>query len=203
VSVEGHSYVVFTYVGISLWGSFNYVFNRTSNCLLANRELLTHAYFPRLAVPFASVLATQVDVLISWLILIVFLVADGTHPTAALALIPVWFVLVQVMAASLGLLIASWTLAFRDLQSITTTVLAMGPIFIPVAYPADALPDKARFLATLNPLTPLFDAMRASTLGLEWPSAGGFAFAIGSTALLALVALRVFAQAERRLADVI
>jgi len=203
VKVQDHSYFVFTYVGISLWGSFNYVFSRTCNCLLGNRELLTHAYFPRLAVPLASTLATQADVLISWALLLVFLVADGTPLTPHLALVPLWFLLTQLIAVSLGLLVASWTLAFRDLLSITASAVALGPIYVPVAYPASALPGQARWLATLNPLTPLFDAMRASTLGSAFPSLGALGFSVISTILLALAALAVFARAERRLADVI
>ena len=203
VHVSGHSYFVFTYVGISLWGAFSAVFSRTCNCLLGNRELLTHAYFPRLAVPLASTLATQVDVLISWAILLTFLIADGTSLTPRLALIPVWFVLGQLLAAACGLLVASWTLAFRDLQNITAVVLAMGPIITPVAYPSSALPEKAHFLATINPLTPLFDGMRASTLGSAWPSLGATSYAVVATIVLAVGSSAVFRRAERKLADVI
>lgn len=203
VAIEGHSYFVFTFVGISLWGSFNHVFNRTCNCLLGNRDLLTHAYFPRLAVPLASVLATQVDVLISLALLAAFLVVDGADPTWALALVPLWFVAMQAIAAALGLLVASWTIAFRDLQNITSVVVAMGPIFTPVAYPVSALPEQAKVLAVLNPLTPLLDAMRASTLGSGWPSSGALAYGFAAVAVLVLAAGRVFARAERRLADVI
>jgi lipopolysaccharide transport system permease protein len=203
VSVKGHNYLVFTYVGMSLWAAFNSVFNRTCNCLLGNRDLLTHAYFPRLSVPIASILATQVDVLISWFILGIFLVLDGAHPSARLVLIPVWFLLVQIAAAALGLVVASWTLAFRDLQNITAVVIAMGPIITPVAYPTSSFPSQARFLATLNPLTPMFDGMRASALGAPCPSGLAVAYSVVATGTLALAAAAIFRRAERTLADVI
>lgn len=203
IKVQGHSYFVFTYVGMSLWAAFNALFTRTCNCLLNNRELLTHAYFPRMSVPLASAAATQVDVLISWAILVTLLISDGTNLTARLALVPLWFLLGGVMATALGMLVASWTVAFRDLQNITALVLAAGPIITPVAYPASALPEKARFLATINPLTPIFDGMRASALGSDWPSAGALCYAVAATVGLSLVSLTVFRRVERRLADVI
>ena len=203
VAVGNHNYFVFTYVGISLWASFSGVFFRTSNCLLGNRELLTHAYFPRLSVPIASMLAGQVDVLISWTILLICLVASGEPLRMGLLLIPVWFLLMQVMACAVGLIVASWTLAFRDLQNITSVVMSMGPIFTPIAYPRSALPENVRFMATINPLTGLLEAMRAGTLGGPWPSAAALTYSCGSFVFLVVVALAIFRRAERKLADVI
>lgn len=203
VAVAGHNYFVYTYVGISLWSAFSAVFSRTCNCLLANRELLTQAYFPRLSVPLAAALATQADVVISWAILLVCLLVSGERLSVGLLLLPVWFAVVQLMAFALGLIVASWTIAWRDLQSIAALVLATGPIFTAVAYPPSALPSSFHWLATINPLTPLFNGVRASAFGGAFPGLPALAFSLGATLILMLTATVIFGRVERRLADVI
>ncbi len=203
VEADANNYFVFTFVGISLWASFNGLFGRVGNCLLGNRDLLTHAYFPRLAVPLASAFSSQVDVLISWAILPVCLLISGESFSIGLLLFPLWFFVVQVYALACGLIIASWTLRFRDLQQITAIIIAVGPIFTPIAYPSTALPEKFQWLATANPLTPMFDGIRASAFGSPWPEAAPLTYSIGCAAALLVVATALFHRAERRLADVI
>lgn len=203
VPIGNHNYFVYTYCGMSLWTSFSAVFARTGNCLLGNRELLTHAYFPRLTVPLATTLATQVDVVISWGILVPFLVLTGEPVGVGLLLIPVWFGVAQLLALACGLIAASWSIEMRDLQAVTAVAIAAGPIFTPVAYPPSALPQHFQWLATINPLTPLFNGMRASAFGDAWPAATGVGFSLAALAVLTLLALAIFARAERRLADVI
>lgn len=203
VKTGGTNDFVYTYVGMSLWTAFSSVFFRTCNCLLGNKDLLTHVYFPRLSIPIASVVSTQIDVLISWTILTASLVAVGDGLSPTLLLIPIWFALIQLIAGSLGLIVASFSVTFRDLQNVTSLVIALGPVFTPVAYPASALPHNFRWLATANPLTPLFDAMRACALGAQWPSALGFVYTTATVVVLVCVSCMIFRRAERRLADVI
>ena len=54
---DGFPYPVFTYTALLPWQLFATALNSASNSLISNQNLISKVYFPRLIVPFSSILA--------------------------------------------------------------------------------------------------------------------------------------------------
>ncbi|HEY4002230.1 MAG TPA: ABC transporter permease, partial [Candidatus Xenobia bacterium] len=58
-------YFVLTYTGMMGWNLFSNALTRSSGSVVANAQLVSKVYFPRLVMPLAVVLTTLLDVAIS------------------------------------------------------------------------------------------------------------------------------------------
>src|SRR3954463_15208026 len=56
------------------WQFFSSSFSESSNSLIANSNLLTKVYFPRLIVPASTIIVCLIDFLISFVILVAFMI---------------------------------------------------------------------------------------------------------------------------------
>src|SRR5450759_4486465 len=54
---EGLAYPLFSFAGLLPWDLFAMALQRSSTSLVSNANLLTKVYFPRLVIPFSSILA--------------------------------------------------------------------------------------------------------------------------------------------------
>ena len=67
---DGVPYPLFALSGLLPWQLFAYALTQSSNSLVANKNLITKVYFPRLIVPLASVLGGLVDFAIAFAVLL-------------------------------------------------------------------------------------------------------------------------------------
>ena len=86
---EGHApYALMVLAGMLPWTFFSTALGDASNSLVANANLVSKVYFPRLIIPTATVVVSFVDMMISFAILVVHdglvpLRARLAHPVAA------------------------------------------------------------------------------------------------------------------------
>src|SRR5262245_28222400 len=67
---EGVPYALFAYVALVPWTYFAQALARTSGSLLADSDLLTKVYFPRLLIPLRAVMAPLVDLALTFVVLL-------------------------------------------------------------------------------------------------------------------------------------
>ncbi len=60
-TLPGVPYAISTYAALVPWQMFAYAMGQSSNSLIANRNMITKVYFPRLIAPLAPVLSALVD----------------------------------------------------------------------------------------------------------------------------------------------
>ncbi len=82
VSSGGVDYSVFVYAGLLPWTFFATAITSAGNSVVGSERLITKVYFPRLAVPFASVGAAVVDSFIACGLLLVLMLCNGIVPDA-------------------------------------------------------------------------------------------------------------------------
>ncbi len=69
LSSEGLPYPVFSFAALLPWQFFAAALGRAGSSLVANSNLLTKIYFPRLVIPLSAVAAGLVDFAISFIVL--------------------------------------------------------------------------------------------------------------------------------------
>ena len=80
VPSDGIPYPVFAYCALLPWQLFAHALSESSNSLVANERLITKVYFPRLILPFSSVLSGLVDFGIAFVVLLALVLGYGLRP---------------------------------------------------------------------------------------------------------------------------
>lgn len=199
---DGIPYPVFVYLGLLPWTFFSNAVTRSGASLVANANLLSKVYFPRLLVPVSATLSALVDTGFGFLMLLAIMLGYDTPPTWGLALLAPLLALVAVAATGLGLWLAALNVRYRDVQHAVPFLVQLWMFASPVVYPASKVPEEWRLLYSLNPMAGLVEACRNAPLGrpIDLPALGlSTAVAFG---LLAFGLWR-FRRMERSFADVI
>lgn len=202
VPSEGLPFFVFVFAGFAAWSFFVGAVGAMSESLIRDVDMVTKVYFPRLLIPLSTLLVGAVNLLIALAILAVAMTAWRVAPGPALLTLPAVLVLLLATASGPGLLLAAVHVRYRDTGPVTSLLLQIWFFATPVAYPSSLVDDAWRWLYFANPMAGCVDLFRWSALGAPFP--GPPVLASFAVALLLLVAaLRYFAAAERRFADVI
>jgi len=199
----GVPYLVFSYAGLLAWNAFSSTLTKTSGCLLANSNLVSKVYFPRLALPLSTVFSTLIDFGVALVMMALLMAINHVVPTAALLLLPVWLFLVVVLALGVGLYTSALMVSYRDVQYILPVITQFLLYASPVAYSAALIPVKYKLIFELNPLTGLLEAFRWSLLGTAAPNWNSVAYAAVVTVVVFVLGAFSFKKMERKFADVI
>jgi lipopolysaccharide transport system permease protein len=195
-------YLVFAFTGFSIWSYFSTAVNAARDSLIGNSALITKVYFPRLAVPMASVLPGLIDLAVALIVLAAMCIWTGIYPGLEILTAPIFLLGAMIVAFGVGTMFAALTVQYRDVQQVFGLLLQLWLFATPVAYPSTLVKGGWRWLYALNPMVGIVDGWRWALLGGRAP--GREALLSTFVAMLLLYAgLRVFQQSERRFADVI
>ena len=111
---EGIPYPVFAYTALLPWQLFSTAVSKSAGSLVANMNIISKVYFPRMVVPIASVFTGVVDFGMSFGILLGMMLFFGTSPTLAVVLLPLYLLPAIAVALGVGLWLASLSVRFRD-----------------------------------------------------------------------------------------
>ena len=198
---EGVPYSAFALAGLAVWFPFNTALTSAAESLTRNPEMVTKVYFPRLIAPLAAVLAPAVDLAIAMTIAIVVALIVGVPPQPTMLLLPVCCAAILVVAAALGVWLASLNVLYRDVRYALSFGLQLLFFASPVVYPSSVTESGWQYVFALNPLVGVIGVVRWALLGVPTPSAGVMWISLGSTVVLLVTALLFFRHAERQFAD--
>jgi len=205
-------YPIFSYTALLPWGLFTKALTDAGRSLVANRAMITKIYFPRLAIPIASVLGGIVDFALAFVVLVGMMLFYNFIPNSeyhitlspALLTLPLFLLLSIVTALGVGLWLSALNVLYRDINYILPFLTQFWLFITPVAYPASMVPGRWKLLYALNPMTGVVDGFRWRLLGSE-ASAPGPMLAI--SAIIAIVILITglfyFRRMERTFADTV
>ncbi|MEX0711586.1 MAG: ABC transporter permease [Pirellulales bacterium] len=204
-------YHLFVYSGLVTWTFFATAITQAGNSVVTSERLITKVYFPRLAIPFASVGAAVVDFLIAFSLLIGLMLWYGILPGLNLLAAPAIFACVVLAALGVGTLLAALNVAYRDFRYVIPFLVQIWLFATPTIYLPDAVPSPAagasgagllQSILALNPMTGLVAAFRAATLGGEMPW-NDLAVSMATTLLMFVVGCLYFRKVEDNFADII
>ncbi len=203
VPSDGVAYPLFCLTGLIPWTFFALALMQSSNSLVGSANLITRVYFPRLAVPLASVLGGGVDFLVAFGFLLAMMAYFGAAPTWNVLYLPLFFLLTVVTALGAGLWLSALNVQFRDIRYVLPFLSQFWMIATPVAYPSSLLGEPWRTLYALNPMAGVVEGFRWALLGTH--TAPGPMVAVSSlvAAGLLLSGTIYFRYMEKTFADVV
>ena len=200
---DGIPYPVFAYCGLLPWQLFANTLSESGNSLVANRNLITKVYFPRLAIPLASVVAGVVDFVIAFSVLIALMAFYGVQPTAAIVALPFFIALALATSLGAGLWLSALNVEYRDVRYTIPFLTQFWLFATPVAYPSSLVPEAWRPLYGLNPMAGVVEGFRWALLGTGVAPGKMLVVSVLMVALLVVTGLFYFRRTERGFADVV
>jgi len=201
---EGVPYPVLVFAALLPWQFFANSFSESSNSLIANSNLLSKVYFPRIILPVSTVIVSLVDFFISFVFLAALMVWYQFLPDWRIITLPFFLILASLAAFGFGLWIAALNVKYRDFRYVVPFFIQFGLYVSPVGFSSSIIPGNWRLLYSINPMVGVIDGFRWALLGqniqLYWP---GFLLSIALTLLIFVSGLRYFRKTERTFADVI
>jgi lipopolysaccharide transport system permease protein len=200
---------LFTFAGMVTWQFFAFGITQAANSLVNSSNLIKKVYFPRLAVPIATVLSGSVDFLIAFGILLVLMPFFGMLPGATIIFVPVFALMGFVTALGVGLWLAALNVHYRDVRYIVGFLTQFWMLATPLAYPIDAftagkswLPQQWHWIVGLNPMAGVVDGFRWAVLGTPVHQSVIVLSAVVAVLFLATGAV-YFRRMEKTFADVV
>src|SRR5882724_1133298 len=195
-------YPLFALSGLLLWLFFANAVTNSTHSLVSNANLITKVYFPRMFIPAASVGAGLVDLAVAFLLLIVLCFYYGVAFTLNILLLPLFILMMALLALGAGLLSAAVTVKYRDLRHALPFIIQLWMFASPVIYPTSIVPEKWKWLVIINPVAGIIEGFRASLTGSSFDWVHVSISAIITLAVL-VCSVYIFRRFEDTFADVV
>jgi len=195
-------YPLFALSGLLLWLFFANAVTNSTHSLVSTANLITKVYFPRMFIPAASVGAGLVDLSVAFLLLIALCFYYGVALTLQILLLPVFVLMMALLALGVGLLAAAVTVKYRDLRHALPFIIQLWMFASPVIYPTSIVPPRWKWLVIINPVAGIIEGFRAAITGrpFAWVH---ISVSLVITLVVLAAAVYVFRRFEDTFADVV
>jgi lipopolysaccharide transport system permease protein len=197
-------YPIFALAGLLPWQLFSTAFGEASSSVVSNAQLVSKVYFPRLIIPISSVVTALVDFGVSLALLFVLMlwyrVPVSVHVVWAIPIL----LLCLLFALGTGVWFAALFVRYRDVRHVIPFVVQMGLYVSPVGFASSVIPERWRFLYSLNPMVGVIDGFRWSLFGgAQPPYAAALVISIVVASAILIAGMYYFRATERIFADII
>jgi len=197
-------YPLMVFAGMLPWTFFSAGLSEASGSLIANANLITKVYFPRIIMPTATIVVAFVDFVISFAILVGMMVWYGCAPGWQILLLPAVILFAAIASIGPALWVTAVNVKYRDFRYVIPFIAQFGLYVSPVGFSSNVVPEQWRLLYSLNPMVGVIDGFRWCILGgqsnLYMP---GLAASAVVSAFFLWFGIRRFRKTEASFADLI
>ncbi len=199
----GVPYIAFAYAGLLPWLLFVTALTDSSQSLVKDKDLITKVYFPRLAVPLATILAALVDFFVASTVMVAIMAYYQLVPGIAILTLPLFIGLAVLTALAVGIWLSALNVEYRDVEYTIPFLTLLWMFATPVAYSLSVFPESVRPWIGLNPMAGVVEGFRWA-LFEDTPAPGAVVFLSAAVMVVLLVTgLAYFRRVERTFADVV
>ena len=201
-------YPVMAFSGILIWTFFSNTFIQVSNSLIANTNLISKVYFPRIIMPISSVFVVMLDFLMALILFAILIIYFKIFPSIQILYLPISLFHAFLLAFAIGLIFATLNIKYRDFGQLGPFLVQFGMFVCPVALTREMLMlNRSPFWAklyNLNPVVGVIDTFRwailPATTPFPWQS---FIPSVIITILFLAFAILFFRKREDKFVDFI
>lgn len=195
---------LFYFAGLLPWVLFQDGVSKAGGSLVTGRNLITKIYFPRLAVPLASVLGGLVDFAIALLVMMGMMAFYGSRLGDSAWSAVFFLLLTLITALGTGLWLAALNVSYRDVGYVIPFLLQAWLYASPVAYSATEVPEGPwQLVYGLNPMAGAVQGFRWALLGVGQPPSQLLVASAGIAFFVLFSGAIYFRRMERTFADVV
>ncbi len=203
VGPKGVPYPVFTLSALVPWTFFSNALAGSANSVVGSSALVSKIYFPRILIPTAAAASYLIDLVISFIVLLILMAGYGYAPSARIVLLPVFVLYVVAVATGIGLLLSALNVRYRDVRYAVPFLIQFWLFASPVAYQFKVVGSQYRYIFALNPMVAGIEGFRSSVTGIGGVPASVLVISALSALVLVLSGFLYFRRVERTFADII
>ncbi len=198
----GDNFAVFLFCGLLPWLFFQDTVMRACDSVVAHSSLIRKTAFPSEILPLSIVLSNLVTHLIGLSIFMLVLLYYGT-PGWTLVLLPLYLMLMSLLALGIGWLTAPLQVFLRDTSQVLGVALTFWFWFTPIFYGLDRIPERFHWLFLFNPMRFVAEGYRGILLEDRLPGALELGILTGYALAAFLAGGYVFRTTKRDFIDVL
>ncbi len=199
-------------IGIVLYTFFADATSLAMTSIVARENLLRKMSFPRLVIPASVTLGAGITFGVNLLVVAAFIAWNEIPPRLDWFLLLLLLGQLYVFVLGVGLILATLFVRLRDIGQVWELVAQLIFYATPIIYPVGFLPEWARSIAFLNPLTQILQDVRSLVLYQDLPpnritaaealsGAGGRLLPIAITVAVFGVGICIFKKQEPSFAE--
>ena len=200
---DGVPYPLFSFSALVPWTFFASALSASSNSLVGSASLLSKVYFPRLVIPFSSVLVGVVDFLLAFVVLVMMILWFGHIPSWHVMWLPFLLLLALVTALGVGLWLSALNVQFRDIRYVIPYMVQLWMFATPIVYPSSLLKEPWRTLYGLNPMTGVVEGFRWALVGTNTAPGAMLAVSTVAAVVVFVSGAYYFKAMEKTFADLV
>ena len=200
---DGVWYPVFALSALLPWFYVAESITRSGGVMVANTNLITKIYFPRMLLPLSMIVAPLVDLVLSLMLLFGLLVYAGIPLTWKVFTLPVFILVAMLTALSVSLFVSATNVKYRDVAYAVPFMMQVWMFASPIVYPVSLVPEQWRLIYGLNPMVGVIEGFRWALLGQTAPDLVVMGGSCIVFVFVLIVGLIYFRRMERQFADVI
>lgn len=198
---DGVPYPIFIYSALLPWQLFARLVAASGSSLVANENLVTKVYFPRLIIPLSTVVAGTLDFVIAFGVLLGMMWYYQIALTTAVWVLPLLMAVTIAAGLGVGLWIAALNVLCRDIGHAQPFLIQIWLFVTPVIYPSSLVPEAWRTLYALNPMVGIVDGFREALFATKGQSGSIIGLSVIVAGLLMVSGLFMFKRTEQMIAD--
>jgi lipopolysaccharide transport system permease protein len=208
IGTDGIPQPLFYFCGATLWTYFSQSLSKSSETFVSNAGLFGKIYFPRFTVPISYTFTNALSMGVQFIALLVFLAyylltGYSFHPSLWLCALPLLIVQLGMLGTGVGITISALTTKYRDLKQLLGFGVTLWMYATPIVYPLSQVPEKWRWVFTINPVSPVIETFRYALLGRGTLDLGALSISWVVTILFFCLGIVVFNYSERTFIDVV
>ncbi len=198
---DNYPYPLFVFLGVLAWNFFAAGTRNAVNSITSSAALISKVYFPRILCPCSAVAATLADLLVASTLLIPLAMRYTVAWSFSGILLAVAIIAsIGLLSLGIGLWLGPINARFRDVAQVLPFAFQLWMYATPVIYPMAIVPEKYRWLVSLNPMVAYIEGLRCGLLGRPIDF-GALGWSLAVTVIVFVTGLFFFQTREADLAD--
>ena len=196
-------YYLFLFVALVPWTYFSTCVSGGSGCIIGQKDMIQKIYFPREVLPISYVLSQLINMLLTFIVVIIVLVVSGKGLRLSVWWsLPIIIIVETILSFGFTMLFSALTVYFRDLQYVLGIITMAWQFCCPIMYSIDLVPKRLLSLYYLNPMTPVIVAYRDIFYYKQSPQLDTMLSATVMGILFMIVGCFAFEKLKKRFAEV-
>ena len=208
LSTDGAPQFVFYLSGVTIWSYFSETLTKTATVFRDHAGMMGKVYFPRLIMPLSIIVSGLMKFAVQFVLFILVVlyytfVDVQIVPNIWILATPLLILLMAAFSLGLGMVFSSLTTKYKDLVFLLTFGISLFMYATPVVYSIGSIPVAYQWIATLNPLTAIFECFRYSYLGSGTFNPNDLLISAFSIILILALGTLIFNKVEKSFMDTV
>ena len=196
------NYVVFLIIGILPWTWFTTSIGQGTPCILYNAGIVKKVYFPREILPISVVTSGMINYLISFIIILIFLLVSGIGFSIYILYIPLIIIIQYILSFGILLITSAINVYIRDTEYIVNFIINMLFYATPILYSPEVFAKSPiSWIFKINPLAVIITGYRDALFYKTLPNLSSLGIVFVGSVVLLLIGIAIFRKLEKGFAE--